>query len=66
MKKPMVSVWKTIALQTLFGGMPDVGSVLDKMAEDARIRRAIKAGKAPTSDGTKAIDPTSDSTLTIK
>jgi hypothetical protein len=61
-----VRMEKRLPLQTLFGGMPDVGPVLDKMAEDARIRRAIKAGKAPTSDGTKAIDPTSDSTLTIK
>ena len=48
-----------------FSGVPDVGPVLDKMAEDLRLRKARLAGQAPTEGGTKAIDPASDQPLTV-
>ncbi|MDA0960984.1 MAG: DUF3035 domain-containing protein [Proteobacteria bacterium] len=54
-----------LPLQILFGGMPDVGPVLDKMEEDLRLRRARLDGKTPTEDGSKAIDPASNQPLTI-
>ena len=55
-----------LPLQVLFGGMPDVGPVLDKMAEDARLRRARADGQAPTAEGTVAIDPANNAPVTIQ
>ena len=60
-----IQLEKRLPLQTLFGGVPDVGPVLDKMAEDLRLRKARLAGQAPTQGGTKAIDPASDQPLTV-
>ena len=60
-----IQLEKRLPLQTLFGGVPDVGPVLDKMAEDLRLRKARLAGQAPTEGGTKAIDPASDQPLTV-
>jgi hypothetical protein len=60
-----IQLEKRLPFQTLFGGVPDVGPVLDKMAEDLRLRRARLAGQAPTEGGTKAIDPASDQPLTV-
>ena len=60
-----VQLEKRLPLQILFGGLPDVGPVLDKMAEDSRLRRNRIKEMAPTEGGTKAIDPTSDQPLNI-
>ena len=60
-----VQIEKRLPLQILFGGLPDVGPVLDKMAEDSRLRKNRFEGLAPTEGGTKAIDPTSDQPLSI-
>ena len=60
-----IQLEKRVPLQTLFGGLPDVGPILDKMAEDLRIRKARLQGQVPTEGGTKAIDPTSDQPLNI-
>jgi len=60
-----IQLEKRLPLQKLFGGVADVGPVLDKMAEDLRLRKARLAGQAPTEGGTKAIDPTSDQPLTV-
>ncbi|MDC1117352.1 DUF3035 domain-containing protein [Alphaproteobacteria bacterium] len=60
-----IQLEKRLPLQKLFGGVADVGPVLDKMAEDLRLRKARLAGQAPTESGTKAIDPTSDQPLTV-
>ncbi len=60
-----VQLEKRLPLQILFGGLPDVGPVLDKMAEDSRLRRNRVEELAPTEGGTKAIDPTSDQPLNI-
>ena len=60
-----IQLEKRLPLQTLFGGVPDVGPVLDKMAEDLRLRKARISGQAPTEGGTKAIDPASDQPLTV-
>ena len=58
--------WKTFAITKDFGGLPDVGPVLDKMSEDLRLRRKPAVRRAPTEGGTKAIDPTSDQPQNIK
>ena len=60
-----VQLEKRLPLQILFGGLPDVGPVLDKMAEDSRLRRNRLKQLAPTEGGTKAIDPASDQPLNI-
>ena len=60
-----VQLEKRLPLQILFGGLPDVGPVLDKMAEDSRLRKNRVEELAPTEGGTKAIDPTSDQPLNI-
>ena len=56
---------KRIPLQMLFGGLPDVGPVLDKFAEDQRLRRVIREGKSPTDGGTPALDLIEDESVTI-
>lgn len=60
-----VQLEKRLPLQLLFGGLPDIGPVLDKMAEDSRLRKNRSEGLAPTEGGTKAIDPISDQPLSI-
>ena len=52
--------------QQLFGGLPNIGPVLDKMAEDARLRKARQDGRLPTDEATLATDPTSDETVSVQ
>ncbi len=47
---------RRLPLQVIFGGLPDVGPVVDKMAEDARIRRNRLQEKAINEGATPAID----------
>ena len=61
-----IQLEKRLPLQKLFGGLPDVGPVLDKIAEDNRLRRARRAGENPVNEGTKAIDPSSKSSVVIE
>ena len=61
-----VQLEKRLPLQTLFGGLPEVGPMLDKMAEDVRLRQARKTGQSPTVTGTMAIDPVDKTPVTIK
>ena len=56
---------KRIPLQILFGGLPDVGPVLDKFAEDQRLRRTMREGQSPTEGGTPATDLLLDAPVTI-
>ena len=55
-----------LPLQQLFGGLPDIGPVLDKMAEDTRLRKARQDGRLPTDEATLATDPTSDEPVAVK
>ena len=61
-----VQLEKRLPLQSLFGGLPEVGPMLDKMAEDARLRQARDTGQSPTAAGTIAIDPANKTPVTIK
>lgn len=56
---------RRIPLQVLFGGMPDVGPVLDKFAEDQRLRRTFREGQPVTDGGTPAVDLVDDEPVTI-
>jgi hypothetical protein len=56
---------RRIPLQILFGGLPDVGPVLDKFAEDQRLRRTLREGQSPTEGGTPAVDLRDDEPVTI-
>ena len=56
---------RRLPIQMLFGGVPDVGPVLDQFAEDQRLRKNLREGRFPTEDGTPAIDLPSDEPLTI-
>lgn len=60
-----IQLEKQLPLQSLFGGLPDVGPFLDKMAEDVRLRKARLTKQAPTAGGTKAIDPINNQPLNI-
>jgi hypothetical protein len=55
-----------LPLQTLFGGLPDIGPVLNKMAEDARLRQTRLNGLMPTDGATLAVDPTTDEPVAIQ
>ena len=60
-----IKLEKRLPIEILFGDVPDVGLVLDKMAEDFRLRKARLEGQAPTDGSTKAIDPTNNQPLNI-
>ena len=55
-----------LPLQQLFGGLPDIGPVLDKMAEDARLRKAQRDSRLPTDEATLATDPTSEEPVSVQ
>ena len=40
----------------VFGGLPNVGPVLDQMEEDVRLHENRLDGKLPTQGATKAVD----------
>ena len=56
---------RRLPIQMLFGGVSDVGPVLDQFAEDQRLRKNLREGRFPTEGGTPAIDLQSDEPLTI-
>ena len=61
-----IQLEKRLPLQQLFGGMPDIGPVLDKMAEDTRLRKAQQDGRLPTDEATLATDPTNNEPLAVQ
>jgi hypothetical protein len=61
-----IQMEKRLPLQQLFGGLPDIGPVLDKMAEDTRLRKALQEGRLPTDEATLATDPTSEQPVAVQ
>ena len=47
---------RRLPLQIIFGGLPNVGPVVDKMGEDARVRRNKLQNRAINEGATPAID----------
>ena len=56
---------RRIPLQILFGGLPDIGPVLDKFAEDQRLRQTLRKGQSATEGGTPARDLLDEESVTI-
>ncbi|MEC8641359.1 MAG: DUF3035 domain-containing protein [Pseudomonadota bacterium] len=56
---------RRIPLQILFGGLPDIGPVLDKFAEDQRLRNTLREGRSATEGGTPATDLLDEAPVTI-
>ncbi len=52
--------------QILFGGLPNIGPILDKVAEDQRIRKNLREGLLPTDGEVLATDEASGETVIIK
>ena len=47
---------RRLPIQIVFGGLANVGPVLDQMAEDQRLRKNRLEGKSPLDGGSPAID----------
>ena len=57
---------KRLPAQIVFGGLPNVGPVLDKMKEDERLRKNKMQNKSLTEGATPAIDEVLGEKLIIK
>lgn len=57
---------RRLPLEALFGDLPDIGPVIDKMAEDNRLRQNRKAGLLPSDGDVIAIDAQTNETIIIK
>ena len=57
---------RRLPIQVLFGGVPDIGPVLDKISEDQRIRRNKRDGLLPNEGDILARDAQSQETIIIK
>ena len=57
---------RRVPLQILFGGLPNIGPILDKVAEDQRIRKNLREGLLPTDGEILATDEASGETVIIK
>ena len=60
-----IQLERRVPYQILLGGVPDIGPIIDKVAEDQRLRRTIREGLLPTDGGTSAIDMQTEEKLTI-
>ena len=60
-----IQLERRVPFQILLGGVPDIGPIIDKVAEDQRLRRTMREGLLPTDGGTTAIDMQTEETLTI-
>jgi len=57
---------KRLPLQVVFGGLGKVGPVLDKIAEDRRLRQNLREGLLPTDGEIMATDVSTGETVIIK
>jgi hypothetical protein len=56
---------RRLPLEILFGGLPDIGPVLDKMAEDQRLRANFRKGLLATEGPTYGIDDQTDEPVAV-
>ena len=47
---------RRLPLEALFGSLPNIGPVLDKVAEDQRLRQNLRDGRLPDDGATQGID----------
>jgi hypothetical protein len=57
---------RRLPMEVVFGGIPNMGPVLDKIAEDKRLRKNRLEGLLPTDGEILAIDEISDEPVIIK
>ena len=57
---------RRLPIQVVFGGLPDIGPTLDKIAEDQRIRMIMRERLQPTDGDILATDDASGETVIIK
>lgn len=57
---------RRLPFQIVFGGLPDVGPILDQMEEDARLRTNRLQGKLPTEGASKAKDGVTDQIILVE
>ena len=55
-----------VLLRASGGGLPNVGPILDQMAEDQRLRANRLQGRLPTDGGTPAIDEVLGEAVTVE
>ena len=60
-----IQLERRVPAQIVFGGLPDIGPILDKVAEDQRLRRNLREGLLPTDGEVLAIDEASGETVII-
>jgi hypothetical protein len=49
----------------LFGGLPDIGPILDKVSEDKRLRQNLRSGLMPADGATPGIDAQTDEPVSV-
>ena len=57
---------RRLPFQIVFGGLPDVGPILDQMKEDVRLRANRLEGKVPTDGATIGIDGIEQTPILLK
>ena len=61
-----IQLERRVPLQLIFGGLPNIGPILDKVAEDQRIRKNLREGLLPTDGDILATDEASGETVIFK
>jgi hypothetical protein len=56
---------RRLPLQVLFGGLPDIGPILDKVSEDKRLRQNLRSGLMPADGATPGIDAQTDEPVSV-
>ena len=56
---------RRLPLEVLFGGLPNIGPVLDKVAEDQRLRQNLRDGRLPDDGATPGIDAQTNEPVSV-
>ena len=56
---------RRLPLEALFGGLPNIGPVLDKVAEDQRLRQNLRDGRLPHDGATPGIDAQTNEPVSV-
>ena len=56
---------RRLPLEVLFGSLPNIGPVLDKVAEDQRLRQNLRDGRLPDDGATPGIDAQTNEPVSV-
>ena len=56
---------RRLPLENLFGSLPNIGPVLDKVAEDQRLRQNLRDGRLPDDGATPGIDAQTNEPVSV-